>query len=118
MIIVLSPYDLIVEGSNGKLYKVQCKYATIKDNKTISVYLYSTTRRANKSEDETVFIKKYYDDIDFMAVYCPNIDEVFIIPKSKFLGKQVMSLRIEEATNGQSLNVNYAKDFSIDKLNI
>lgn len=108
-----SPYDLVVD-IEGKLKKVQCKYASMKENGSIPIYRYSTTRRSNsKKEDDSVFIKNTYNDIDFIAAYCPDTDKVYLVPLHSFEDKLILTLRITPPANGVTKGVNFASDYEL-----
>lgn len=52
------------------------------------------------------------DDVDWIAVYCPEVDQCFYIPISLVEGRETMYLRFEAPKNNQVKGVNWAKDFT------
>jgi hypothetical protein len=84
------PYDYVLDRRDGKLERVQVKYRTMSKNGTVSICLVN-----NNFTNRTDYTEK---NIDIMAVYVSDIDEVFLIPISKLVGKNEVSLRCVEST--------------------
>jgi hypothetical protein len=95
-------YDLIVLR-NGKLERVQCKYAE-SFNETIEVHC----RSANNWK-----IKKYTaTEIDWIACYDKITDRCYYIPSSLLgEGRSYISLRISPPRNNMKKHIRYAQDF-------
>lgn len=57
---------------------------------------------------------RLYDsrDVDWLAVYCPELDECFYIPSSVFAGKKELQLRVRPTKNNQTVNVTWASEFT------
>ena len=92
------PYDFILDV-NGTLIKVQNKASSIKDG-----YIVFSTRHMNR--------KYQPGTVDFFSTTCNGI--TYMIP-SKFCssGKR---LRIDSPKNNQTKGINYASDYTLDKL--
>lgn len=96
-----APYDLVVDKDN-KLYKVQVKARKIR-NGIIAVELRTTMLN---------YVRHYQDgDFDLLAVY--NIDDgsIAIVPWDDCKDLKTLTLRIDEAGNGQKDKVKYFKDY-------
>lgn len=52
------------------------------------------------------------DDVDWIAVYCPDVDDCFYIPISLVEGRETLYLRFEAPKNNQTKGINWAKDFT------
>jgi hypothetical protein len=100
------PYDIVAVSDNGKIYKLQVKYATLQDNGTIEVKF--RTSWADKHGTHM----KYYSpsDFDLYAIYCPEKDTVLYIPNTKNVPKVI---RFEKTRNNQGKYVSWADDYRV-----
>ena len=99
--------DLIIE-INNKLLKVQVKTS----NRLEQGCLIFNTRSSRGLHSSTVLYSE--EDIDLYACYSLITKEVYILERKQF-SQGLTSLRIEESKNGQTKNINFAKDYSLDK---
>ena len=53
----------------------------------------------------------YAGQIDAFAVYCPQIERVYLVPIEAVQTTIGARLRLEPAKNGQTWNVRWARDF-------
>ena len=101
-------YDFVAD-INGRFYKIQCKTSTTVDGgNTFSFSCRSCNRKDGK------IIHHYYtkDQIDFFATVFN--DKVYLIPvESCGSGK---TLRLQPPANGQTQNINWAKDFELEAM--
>lgn len=95
-------YDLAYD-EGGQLVRVQCK--TGKVSKGRVVYNTVSLQRDNSP-------KHYDDQIEFFGVYCPELDEVYLVPPG-YAARGKGSLRVEPTTNNQRAGVVWAADFKI-----
>lgn len=73
------PFDLIAIYNN-KLYKVQVKYITVKDEK-INLLLRSNSYDSRIIGQGKVTHKKYaFEEVDFFGIYVPDDDQCLYIP--------------------------------------
>lgn len=96
--IVLKPvgdqrYDLVLDRG-GDFMRVQCKTGRIKDNGAIEF--------GTSSLD-----KSYIGEIDYFAVYVPEINTVFLVPVND-VGEKKGYLRLLLPANKQKKHINYA----------
>ena len=84
------PYDYVLDRRNGKLERVQVKYRSMSDNGTVNIRLVNNnfTNRTDYNEQ----------NIDSIAVYVNELEEIFLIPISKLVGKNEVILRCMEST--------------------
>ena len=97
-------YDLVVDRS-GDFERLQCKTGSIRNGclhfNTASITTYGGKR-----------IKKYYtrNEIDYFAVYSPDLQETFIVPVEDAYG----TLRLDVPKNNQTSGIKWAEDFKFD----
>lgn len=100
-------YDMIVDDGT-RLWRVQVKYA----NGTSS---HSSGSVVAKLAYETRQRKRTYtyneSEVDALVVYIPKIDKLCWFPCNVFVGKQLLSIRIDPPLNGQKTKIYYAHDY-------
>ena len=93
-------YDLVAER-NGKFLRVQVKYITPRNGGL----------EINCKSSNNWSVDKYTaKQIDFIAAYDSNSDEIYFVPSAKFNSSSI-KLRIKPTKNKQKISVNKAKDF-------
>lgn len=97
------PYDLVVDFKSN-FYRLQCKTGRLKDG-VIGFNTVSTLPRFNGGYD----YRSYDGKADYFAVYCPQNDEVYVIPVEQ-TAKGKGSIRVEPTKNGQAKGIVWAKD--------
>ena len=100
-----SPFDF-VSYKDGKLYRIQVKYRTLKNG---CVTVKFSTSWADRNGTHT----RYYnlEDIDVFAIYCPDTDKCYFIHVDEYKNHKCVTLRVEPAKNNQTTNVLLAEDF-------
>jgi len=99
-----SRYDLVAE-KNGKFVKVQVKYIT-PCNGVLDVNCKSSN---NWSVD-----KYTAKQIDFIAAYDSENNEIYFVPSTKF-NSSCIKLRIKPTKNKQKVSINTAGNFLLFK---
>ena len=94
-------YDIAIE-KDGKLFKIQCKNAPLK-NGSIRIPCYSVNCRTGKQIP-------YLSQIDFYGVYCPDIEKCYLVP-SNIAGVSSLRLRINNSLTYK--NSHSADEFEI-----
>lgn len=98
-----SKTDLIVE-CDGKLVKIQVKYATEKNGKVILPL--------KKSGPNGYRYTYTTNDVDIFSVYLPTLDKVLFVPSILACkNKKSFDIRIDKSKNNQSGNVNELDKF-------
>ena len=98
------PYDLLAVLKNGKVIKLQVKYATLKKNGTIDVQF-----RTSWADRKGVHINHYKnEDFDYYAIYCPEKKQVVYVPNCPNCPKVV---RFDKPTNNQNKSVKWAESY-------
>lgn len=103
-----SKYDFIVD-INHKLYKIQVKTSTVRENGS---YFDFATSISHTNTRGTVNLSYSDQDVDFFATI--NNDECYLIPYS-LCGKRSQRLRLLPTKSGQTKGILFAKDFHIDR---
>lgn len=99
--------DLVL-GINGRLLRVQCKWANQKGD-VVSVNL-ATSRRSGEGHVRTTYTA---DEIDAIGAYCDALRSCFLIPIEIAAGKSVMHLRLAPPRNGQRAALNWAEQYEL-----
>lgn len=55
----------------------------------------------------------YAGQIDAFAVYCPQIERVFLVPIEAVRTRIGARLRLDPTKNGQAWNIPWARDFEV-----
>jgi prevent-host-death family protein len=97
-------YDLVFEIGD-RLLRVQCKSASRK-GEVVVVRLVTNRRGPNG------FIRGRYtdDEIDAVAIYCPDLDECYLLTMEYINGLSGLHLRLTAPRNGQRAGLHYAAD--------
>lgn len=98
------PFDLIGVKETGEVLKISVKYREVKKG---AVYVSFTSSYADKNGSHFKAINK--DLIDYLAIYCPDTDEVYYVNPKKF--DKNVTLRIKQSKNNQTAGINFAKDY-------
>jgi PD-(D/E)XK endonuclease len=83
------------------------KYRTLKNG------MIGISFRSNYYDSKRIYSKHViFDEIDIYAVYCPETEQVYYVPVDEINKSAVkLNLRVAPAKNGQSLGIQWAKDF-------
>jgi prevent-host-death family protein len=102
------PYDLVIEV-NGRLLRVQCKWAALKGG-VVQVRL----RRCAHSPTRG-YVRGGYDadEIDAIAAYCEELGECFLVPMELVAGQDWLSIRVETPRNGQRASIHSAAEHTL-----
>lgn len=103
-----SRYDFIVE-INTKLYKIQVKTCTLKED----AFLEFSTSTSHTNTQGTKNISYSKKDVDFFATYYQG--QCYLIPFEK-CGNRNQRLRLVPTKNGQVKNITFAKDFLLQDI--
>ena len=105
--------DMIAEFG-GKLQKIQVKSSTQSTENSVS---FSLTHNKNIIKGKTVKTehRKYSsEEIDYFSLYDIPNDEVFLLKNNRNSG--AINIRYKKSKNNQSLKINKAEDYQIDKI--
>ena len=103
-----SKYDFIVD-INHKLYKIQVKTSTFKEN----AYLQFTTHTSHTNTQGTLNLSYSKDDVDFFATMYEN--QCYLIP-FELCGKRAQRLRFIPTKNKQTEGILFVKDYHLEDI--
>lgn len=103
-----SRYDFIADISK-KLYKIQVKTGTFKENS----FLEFATSTSHTNTQGTLNLPYSADDVDFFATMHEN--QCYLIPY-ELCGKRAQRLRFAPTKNGQTKGILFAKDFKLEDI--
>jgi hypothetical protein len=101
-------YDFAIDVDRN-FYKIQVKNGKY-ENGCIKAKLSRSTRVNGNVES------KYYtsDEVDYFSIYSNEKDKVYTIPFDE-APKTMLTLRVDDTGNGQSVGVNWAEDYENTK---
>jgi hypothetical protein len=103
-----SRYDFIVDV-NHKLYKIQVKTGTLKEE----AYIEFATSTSHTNTQGTVNLTYSAEDVDFFATMYNG--ECYLIPR-EVCGSRNQRLRIVPTKNGQVKGITFAKDYHLEDI--
>lgn len=103
-----SRYDFIVDV-NHKLYKIQVKTGTLKED----AYVEIATSTSHTNTKGTLNLPYSADDVNFFATMYEG--QCYLIP-FEVCGKRVQRLRIIPTKNGQTKGITFAKDYHLEDI--
>ncbi len=112
--VVLTPYggnqryDIAVEDSEGKVWRIQCKTAKVEDEGTAVTFNTATHNIATKNRQ----MRHYRGQCDYFAVFCEELNKIYLISVDQ-VGTSNANLRLVQAKNNQEKNVRWARDYEL-----
>ena len=103
-----SRYDFIAD-INHKLYKIQVKTGTFKEN----AYLEFATSTSHTNTQGTKNISYHEDEVDFFATIYEN--QCYLIP-FELCGTRCQRIRFVPTKSGQTAKILFAKDFKLEDI--
>lgn len=98
------PYDVVAVDQEGRVYKLQVKYASLRDNGTINVGF-----QCSWADRKGTHIRHYAkNEFDYYAIYCPEKETVLYVPNDPKCPK---AIRFDKSANNQSQNVKWFSDY-------
>jgi prevent-host-death family protein len=99
-------YDLVL-GIAGRLLRVQCKGASLRDE-VIRVRCDCSYHSPTRG-----YVRSTYgvDEVDAIAVYCGELRKCYFLPIADFAGKKMIHLRSGPARNNQRASLHWATDY-------
>ena len=104
-----SRYDFIVD-INHRLYKIQVKTSTPKENNS---YLQFATSTSHTNTQGTLNLAYSEEDVDFFATMYEG--QCYLIPQN-VCGKRAQRLRLIPTQNGQTKGITFAKDYKLQDI--
>ena len=103
-----SRYDFIAD-INGKLYKIQVKTGTFKEDS----YLEFATSTSHTNTKGTINLHYLPEEVDYFATICNN--QCYLIPY-EVCGSRAQRLRLKPTKNGQIKGIVFAKDYKLEDI--
>jgi len=98
------PYDIVTVAKNGKVFKLQVKYASLKKNGTVAVAF-----RTSWADKNGTHIRHYSkEEFSYYAIYCPEKDIVLYVANSSDCPK---AIRFDNPANNQKKYVKRFNDY-------
>jgi hypothetical protein len=98
-----SRYDFIADV-NHKLYKIQVKTGTLKEE----AYIEFATSTSHTNTKGTLNLTYSADDVDYFATM--HDGQCYLVPQ-EVCGKRNQRLRLVPTKNGQTKGITFAKDY-------
>ena len=102
-----SRYDFIVD-INHQLYRIQVKTSSLSADED---YIEFKTQSSHTNTQKTVYQSYSAEDIDYFATM--HNHQCYLVPVNKAGGRSCR-LRLKPTKNGQTKNINFAKDFKLE----
>ena len=99
------PYDLVVHLPDDRFLRVQCK--TGRERGGCVLFNSASTDHGRGRLD-------YRGRADVLAVYCPTLDRVYVVPVEEAAG-YVTSLRLTASRNNQRRGIRMAEDYEVER---
>lgn len=106
-------YDLVVETNDGEFLRVQCKTGRLRGGAIFFPTASSTYHHPN-ALGSSGNSHHYRGQADFFGVYCPETDDVYLVPVEE-VGIRMGALRVDPPRNNQSRGIRWAADFRIGR---
>src|SRR5258706_12423111 len=105
-------YDLVIEDAEGKFWRVQCKTAWLsKDHSTLQ-FAGASIHYKHAYERKELVRKHYRDDVEYFAVYSPDLQKTYLIPITD-VGDTMNALRLVPTKNNQAKHVRWAAEYEL-----
>jgi PD-(D/E)XK endonuclease len=101
-------YDLVLDQGDEFL-RVQCKTGRLRSGRIV----FST--KSVRCNTKQVLTRSYDGEIDYLAVYCPETDSVYLVPAAG-IARGYCALRVDPPANGQRRHINWAADHQLSSL--
>jgi hypothetical protein len=105
-------YDLVIEDADGKFWRVQCKTGWLDENGSVIRFNTSSNHYHYKGGRTTNARRSYRGQVEYFAVYSPDLDKVYLIPVDH-VGATEGTLRLQSTANNQKKGVKWAQDYEL-----
>src|SRR5688572_27024356 len=99
------PFDLLVSADGDTFLRVQCKSGRERGGCVIF---------NSASTDHGRGPQHYRDRADLFAVWCPTVDQVYIVPVEE-AGNRDTSLRLRPTRNNQVRRIRLAEEYTLER---
>ena len=108
--VAVRPYDFVIE-EGGRFLRVQCKTGRL--FRGAVCFRPHRLRAAKRETGWQRRVTDYRGEVDLFAVYCPDNDNVYLVPIEDVPGPAICTLRVRPARNNQIKGVRWAKEYLV-----
>ena len=105
--------DLVIDDGRS-LGRVQCKTGRLRKG----AVRFAVSSSYAHHRRRPVMRRDYHGEIDYFAVFCPETEDVYLIPIADLENRTGCSLRVAEPRNGQKRRIRTAADYTIGTVRI
>jgi hypothetical protein len=105
-------YDLVIEDAEGAFWRVQCKTGWIEGDGAYIEFSTASSYYHTRAGKTAYGRKAYRGQADYFAVYCPALEQSYLIPVEQ-VGKTNAMLRLLPTKNNQEKKIRWAKDYEL-----
>ena len=98
-------YDLAVD-EGGRLLRIQCKTGVLRNGCVVFKTCITDARRPLGDGG-------YAGQVDAFAVFCPQLDQAYLVPIEALASPFLGILRVDPTLNGQVRNIRWARQFEL-----
>jgi prevent-host-death family protein len=102
-------YDLAFDLGD-RIWRVQCKWGKLDLDAGVISARTGTSRHTPQGYVVTTYSP---EEVDAIAIYCDDLQEVFLVPIAVAGGKRQLHLRIQPPRNGQLASINLAGEYQL-----
>jgi PD-(D/E)XK endonuclease len=102
----------IIEDADSQFWRVQCKTGWLEEDGSVITFNTSSNHYHYKGGRTTNARRSYRGQVEYFAVYSPDLDKVYLIPVDHVGATQGM-LRLQPTANNQRKGVKWAKDYEL-----
>ena len=107
-------YDLVIEDANAQFWRIQCKKGRWKEDEGVVEFVVKSFGSFRGGKWSSQSCKD--DAIDYFAVYCRELDKVYLVP-SALVGVNTVWLRVLDIKSkrggGRHLAAKWAADYEL-----
>ena len=101
-------YDLVIENTDGSLWKIQCKSGRLNENGTALIFDTANHNVTGKNRQN----RHYRGQCDYFAVYNAQLNKVYLIPVDE-VGTSRANLRLVPPKNKNQHGYRMASDYEL-----
>ncbi len=108
-----SRYDLVIEDTEGRFWRVQVKTAWVEGGNEGYIKFATTSLRSRSTNGRVTYSRaSYQGQVDYFAVYSHELRKVYLLPANE-VSQTRMHLRLAPSKNNQQHRVHWAADYEI-----
>lgn len=100
-------YDLVF-GVGGRLLRIQCKWARLRDGAVVV-----SARTSRRCADGYIRGTYGVEEIDYVVGYCHQVRKCYAVPITEFPESGQLSIRLDPPRNRQRAGLHFAEDYAL-----